>query len=104
MTDLYDKINANKQVKDLKQPNLTRQRHRFKGPRESQKVNLEIDQIRYDLLNYKRQIEEFEEALHAFYEEVLNGTSYYLPIAVSDFFRARLHRDLSDYALPPTEE
>lgn len=30
------------------QPNFVRSRHRFRGPRESQKINLEINQILYD--------------------------------------------------------
>lgn len=33
----------------LSQPNLTRARHRYRGPRESHKVNLEINQYLYDI-------------------------------------------------------
>ncbi len=66
--DLYSKTNANKLNKDLMQPNMVKRRHRYKGHRESEKINLEMDQVRYDLLLNKKKLDEllskFEQLFH----------------------------------------
>lgn len=66
--DLYPKKRENVLIKDLRQPNLVRQRHKFRGPRESEKFNLEIDQIRFDLLKSLTELESLEEELTELYD------------------------------------
>lgn len=109
--DLYSKIKANQPIKQLKQPNLTRQRHRFKGVRESEKFNLEMDQIRYDLLNTSKQINELQEALIEFYEYYRSTTEIGdvgdLDSGVLDSFMGYLNIQMvppvDEYAIEPTE-
>lgn len=72
----YSKTNANRALKDIRQPNLTKQRHRYKGVRESQKFNLEMDQLRYDILNTKKQLDKFEVELRSLYEFVMEQDNF----------------------------
>lgn len=60
---LYDNINSNnlesnKEYGRLYQPNLTVTRQAYKGVRDSEKINLEINQILFDLTYIQSQIEE----------------------------------------------
>ncbi len=62
MSELYDRINSNslesnKEYLTLYAPNFTRTRQIYKGPRDSEKVNLEINQMLWDLHNINDRIE-----------------------------------------------
>lgn len=70
MAKLYD-------LRDLRywvyQPNLTRWRHRYKGVRESLKVNQEIGQYYYDIKNCDKRLDDLEDELDAYADLLING-------------------------------
>lgn len=71
MPELYEEDRQRR----IRQPNLTRQRHRFKGPRESEKINQEIYQIRYDAMKLHQKLDEVEQILDDLYELIFNEDS-----------------------------
>jgi hypothetical protein len=60
----------------LYQPNYTRVRHRYRGPRESPKVNQELDQILADLSQLEIDITEAENELTTQISNILDGVTY----------------------------
>lgn len=78
---LYDDINSNdlesnKEYCRLYQPNLTVTRQPYKGVRDSEKINLEINQILFDLTYIQSQIEEIQSLQEQINEVLSNG---YIP-------------------------
>lgn len=57
------------------QPNFVRWRHRFRGPRESLKVNQEIGQYRYDLNKSLKRLDDLDAALETMSDLFVNGGS-----------------------------
>lgn len=53
----------NKTTFELTEPQLTRWRHRYRGHRESLKVNTEGDQMKYDIHSLYAQLESLRERL-----------------------------------------
>jgi hypothetical protein len=56
MALFYDEIDKKSFIY---QPNMSRSRQRYRGPRDSQKINLEISQFLYDLNNINKKTDEF---------------------------------------------
>ena len=56
MALFYSEINKRSFVY---QPNMSRSRQRYRGPRDSQKINLEISQFLYDVNNINKKTDEF---------------------------------------------
>jgi hypothetical protein len=86
-SSLYDNINSNdlesnKEYSRLYQPNLTVTRQTYKGKRDSEKVNLEINQIMFDLLYIQSQIEEIERVQEEVYTALRDG---YIPVDGSEW-------------------
>jgi hypothetical protein len=65
----------------LYQPDYSRVRHRYRGHRETEKVNLEIGQIYAELSRLCNSITEAEDELEAHVDDILNGVSYNEEIA-----------------------
>lgn len=74
MSSFYDNIDSNdtesnKEYSRVYAPQFTRTRQIYKGPRDSEKVNLEINQILFDI----NQINEAIEAIKSAQESVMDG-------------------------------
>jgi len=63
-------------VRKFIQPMISRTKHRYRGRRESHKINLEINQVYADLDNIARQITAAESVLTSDVDAILNGRSY----------------------------
>ncbi len=58
------------------QPNMVRSRQRYKGPRDSAKINLEIQQYLYDMGKvYKRSAEVINDTV-AYAADIVRGTTF----------------------------
>jgi len=60
----------------LHQPGYSRVRHRFRGHRETEKINLEIGQMYAELSRLDSSITEAENELEAYVGDVNNGVTY----------------------------
>ena len=58
------------------QPNHTRTRHRYRGPRESQKINLEMQQAFTDMCKLDLEITAAEDVMTTYADNILNGVTY----------------------------
>lgn len=58
------------------QPSYTRVRHRYRGHRESHKINLEISQMYAELCTISRDTDEAEDNLEFYVNNILNGVTY----------------------------
>ena len=89
----------------LRQPNLIRQRHRFQGPRESEKINLEINQIKYDLMNINRKLAVVEEEVYELFDLIFdnNDLSPAALMFIGDLLdiTTTFINDVSDYGIEP---
>lgn len=66
--------NENSQIKmQLRQPTLTRARHRYRGHRESYKINLEITQFLHDAATLYGEVVTMEEGLEDQFTTMLDG-------------------------------
>lgn len=63
-------------VRKFIQPMVSRTKHRYRGRRESHKINLEINQVYADLDNIARQITTAENAFSNDIDIIVNGHSY----------------------------
>lgn len=60
----------------LLQPNFVRSRARFRGPRETEKINLEINQMYYDLHRTRAKMDATASNLEAFIQRFEGGVSF----------------------------
>lgn len=73
--DLID-VNSLESLADLRRsylPNYTRTRHTYRGPRKSEKVNLDIYQTNYEILKLKKDLAQLVELTVAIDEVVSSG-------------------------------
>lgn len=75
---LYDKIDSNdldsnKEYSRFYQPNFTRSRQYYRSPRESGKVNLEINQLLYDLTRLKKITDDYIDSQKEIMESFTDG-------------------------------
>lgn len=57
------------------QPNFSRTRHRYRGDRQSGKVNLEISQFLYDINNINKKLDEFIKSTIRYASYISRGMS-----------------------------
>lgn len=111
MSSLYDNINSNdlnsnKEYSRLYAPQLTRTRQIYKGPRDSEKVNLEINQILFDINWINEKIEALklaQEDIVNVFEHGGNGGSDYPDLADAEVYSVQLSSS-SDFMLLSLEE
>lgn len=56
---MYTYIDVDKNEVSISQPQFQRNRHRYRGPKESYKINLEMDQFHFDV---RKLFQEYSEA------------------------------------------
>ena len=69
----YSRINRNA---ILYQPNYTRMRHRYRGHRESEKINLEMGQMYADLAKIDLELTTVEDNLETYVSYLLDGVTH----------------------------
>jgi hypothetical protein len=67
------------------QPQLTRWRHRYRGPRESLKINQEIGQLLYDLTKIKQRNDELLAELDYYTDIMQNGWDFDGDVDYTDY-------------------
>lgn len=78
---LYDNIDSNdiesrKEYSRMYQPNFTRSRQIYRGPRDSEKTNLEIQQLAYDLAYVHAQLNHIQDISKDFSLMLEEGLGY----------------------------
>lgn len=70
MAVIYSKYNLRKHINA---PQFNRMRHRFRGPRESEKINLEMDQLYYSIHKQDETHKAFNDKFVMYAEMLLEG-------------------------------
>lgn len=78
MSEFYDNIDSNdtesnKEYSRMYQPNFTRTRQTYKGTRDSEKINLEINQVMFDIYSINEKIQVIKQAQEDVMDSLENG-------------------------------